>query len=144
MALPVLALADSIVGIGKVLIERIWPDPQAQAEAQLKLIELQQSGELRDLEVRLSAIVEEAKSADPWTSRARPSFLYVVYIMILASIPMGVLHAVSPQTATAIAAGMQAWLGAIPSEVWTLFGAGYLGYAGARSFDKAKRLDVRR
>jgi len=32
-----------------------------------------------------------------------------------------------------------AWLsvlGAIPENLWWLFGAGYLGYTGARSFDK--------
>lgn len=137
-------IADGILAIGKTIIDRVWPDATKQAEAQLRLIELQQSGELRDLEVRLSAIIEEARSADPWTSRARPSFLYVVYLMILASIPMGVLHAFAPTVASGIAVGMQAWLAAIPSEVWTLFGAGYLGYTTARSWDKTKRMDVGR
>ena len=27
-------------------------------------------------------------------------------------------------------------LGAVPESLWWLFGAGYLGYTGARSFDK--------
>ena len=27
-------------------------------------------------------------------------------------------------------------LGAIPESLWWLFGAGYLGYTGARTFDK--------
>jgi hypothetical protein len=139
-----ISISGIVLSLIKTFTDKAWPDPAKKAEAELRLIEMQQNGEFRQQELQLSAVIEEAKSADPWTSRARPSFLYVVYVMILASIPMGILHAFAPETAAAIAVGMQAWLAAIPSEVWTLFGAGYLGYAGARSFDKAKRLDVRK
>ena len=99
---------------------------------------MQQAGELKELETRMSAILAEAKSADPWTSRARPSFLYVVYVVILAAIPMGIPHAFNPDLAVGIAQGFQAWLHAIPEDLWWLFGAGYLGYTGARTFDKRK------
>ena len=128
----------AILDIGSKLIDKVWPDPAQKAEAQAKLLTLQQNGELKELEISMSAILAEANSEDPWTSRARPSFLYVVYIIILSAIPMGVLHAISPETATNIAVGFKAWLEAIPDPMWTLFGAGYLGYAGARSFDKRK------
>ena len=84
----------------------------------------------------MSAILAEANSDDPWTSRARPSFLYVVYLMILASIPMGFLTAFNPEVALAVTNGMKDWLAAIPESMWTLFGAGYLGYTGAREFGK--------
>ena len=30
-------------------------------------------------------------------------------------------------------------LAAIPEELWWLFGTGYLGYTGARSFDKRRK-----
>jgi hypothetical protein len=143
MALPIVGVvANEVLSIGKSIIERMWPDPAKQAEAELRLIELNKNGELRDLEVRLSAIIEEAKSADPWTSRSRPSFLYVIYLMILASIPMGILHSISPETSVSIAEGMRSWLNSIPEALWTLFGAGYLGYTTARSYDKSKRLEV--
>lgn len=124
--------------IGNLLDEVIETDEE-KAKAKAKLLKLQQDGALKDMEVRLSAILEEARSGDPWTSRARPSFLYVIYILILASIPMGVLYAVSPETASSIATGFQAWLHAIPDSLYTLFGAGYLGYAGARTVDKLKK-----
>jgi len=97
---------------------------------------MQQDGELKELQTRMSAIVAEANSNDPWTSRARPSFLYVIYLMILASIPMGILSAFEPAMAIAISEGMKAWLGAIPDSLWTLFGVGYTGYAAARTMDK--------
>ena len=57
------------------------------------------------LETQLQAIVAEASSADPWTSRARPNFLYVMYILLLTALPMGVLSAFHPMAARDIAAG---------------------------------------
>ena len=78
----------SIFAIGGKIIDKLFPDPQEKAQAQLRLLEMQQSGELHMVQTQLSAIIEEAKSTDPWTSRARPSFLYVVYVLLLWSIPM--------------------------------------------------------
>jgi hypothetical protein len=129
-------IGTAVVGIGGKLIDKLFPDPAEKAKAQAVLIELQQSGELKELETRMSAIIAEAKSADPWTSRARPSFMYVMYIMILAAIPMGLLSAFDPAQAVQIAAGMKAWLSAIPDGMWATFGIGYTGYSVARSMDK--------
>jgi len=137
MSLPVI---DGILDIGGKVIDKIWPDPAEAAKAKAQLIEMQQRGEFKELETRMNAIVTEAKSDDPWTSRARPSFMYVMYAMILAAIPMGIVHAVNPDTAVAISEGMKAWLAAIPEEMWWLFGAGYLGYSTARSADKKNML----
>ena len=123
--------------IGKA-IDKFVPDKKAAAEAKIALYQAERTGDLKEIEVALSAILQDSKSADPWTSRARPSFLYVMYAMILAAIPMGFLHAFSAETAIAVAAGMKAWLDAIPQELYWLFGAGYLGYTGFRSFDKYK------
>lgn len=128
-----------ILDIGGKLIDKLIPDPEQKAKAQLQLLQLQQTGELDDLKTRLSAILAEAQSTDPWTSRARPSFMYVMYLMILAAIPMGILYAISPATAQGIADGMRAWLAAIPQEMWGLFGVGYVGYAAARSYDKSQK-----
>ena len=135
-------MLNELIGIGAKVLDRVIPDPEQRQAAKMELLRLQQEGRTKDLEVQMSAIVMEAQSKDPWTSRARPSFLYVMYVMILMSIPMGVIAVISPETATAIAAGMQAWLDAIPSEMWTMFGVGYLGYVGGRSYDKKKRLDA--
>ena len=134
------AVAAGLFSLGSSLIDKLIPDPEAKAKAKLELLELEQKGELTELQTRMSAILAEANSADPWTSRARPSFMYVFYVLILASIPMGVLHALDPEMATAIADGFRAWLAAIPSEMWTLFGVGYVGYAGARSWEKGRGL----
>lgn len=131
-------LIGGIFDIGGKLLDKFFPDPAERAQKQLELLQMQQTGELKELETRMSAILAEASSTDPWTSRARPSFLYVIYVMILMSIPMGVLSAFEPQMADAIASGMQKWLAAIPEDLYVLFGVGYVGYSGARMLEKRK------
>lgn len=133
IALP---LIDNIMDIGGKVIDRVWPDPESAHKAKMEMARLAQDGEFRALETRMSAIIAEANSSDPWTSRARPSFMYVIYIMILASIPYGVLFAFHPETAAGVSQGVQAWLGAIPEELWYTFGAGYLGYSHFRTREK--------
>ena len=59
---------------------------------------------------------------DPWITRARPTFLYVMYTLLLGAIPAGLIAAVRPQMAQAIAAGMSAYLNAIPEPLYALFG----------------------
>ena len=134
------ALALPLLEIGAKLIDKLIPDPAAKAKAQFDLLQLQQQGEFKDEENRFSAIIAEAKSEDKWTSRARPSFLYVVYVLLLASLPMGLLAAVSPETATAIADGMKAWLESIPESIIELFQWVMLGYIGGRSLEKTQKL----
>jgi hypothetical protein len=133
---------EPIFNLGKSLIERVFPDKEKQAAeratAELELLKAQQDGTFKGIELQLSAILAEAQSPDPWTSRARPSFLYVMYIMILFAIPMGFLSAYSPSTAEAVANGMKSWLAAIPTELYTLFGVGYTGYAVMRGVEKIK------
>lgn len=129
----------SVFDFGGKIIDKLWPDKADADRAKIRLLELQQAGEFKELDARFSAIVAEANSQDPWTSRARPSFMYVMYLMILASIPMGFLFAFRPEVAMAVTAGVKGWLTAIPEEMWWLFGAGYLGYTGSRTFEKVKK-----
>jgi Holin of 3TMs, for gene-transfer release len=131
-------LLDALFAPIAGLIDKIIPDPRARDAAKLELLRMQGSQEMETLRTQLSAIVAEAESTDPWTSRARPSFLYVMYTMILWSIPMGLIAAVRPEMARNVAAGMTAYLSAIPESMWALFGTGYLGYTAARSWGKAR------
>ena len=136
--MPILdALISPIAG----LIDKIIPDPRARDAAKLELLKLLGSQEMDAIKTQMTAIVAEAQSNDPWTSRARPSFLYVMYTMILWAIPMGLIAAVRPDMAKGIAAGMNAYLNGIPEPMWALFGTGYLGYTAARSWGKAKGVE---
>ena len=120
------------------VFDKVWPDPEKKAAAQVELIRMQQSGELSLIQTQLSAILADANSTDPWTSRARPSFMYVIYTLILMGIPMGFISAWRPEMAIAVAHGLQMWLAAIPDSLYTLFGVGYLGYTGSRTVEKMK------
>ena len=133
-------MLQALIGPGMNLIttivDQLFETDEEKAEAKTKIIRAQQEGRLQELDAQLQAIVLEAKSADPWTSRARPAFMYVVYIYILAAIPMGFVFAFAPEVSANVVNGMQLWFDAIPGDMWTLFGVGYLGYTGARSYDK--------
>lgn len=136
-----MGIIEGLIGPVAQLIDKIIPDPQARERAKLELIKLQGSQELEAISVRMQAIVAEANSADPWTSRARPSFLYVMYTLLLWSIPMGLIAAVQPDTAMAIAHGMNTYLAGIPEPLYALFGTGYLGYTVARQWGKIKGVE---
>ena len=136
-----MAILDAIVGPVASLLDKLIPDPKARDEAKLKLLELQGSQEMEATKTQISAIMAEAQSADPWTSRARPSFLYVMYALLLWAIPMGLIAAAQPQMAKDIASGMNAYLNGIPEPLYALFGTGYLGYTVARQWGKANGTD---
>jgi hypothetical protein len=114
----------------------LFPTEEKKNAAKLLLLKAEQEGALEEVKVSLSAILAEAQSSDPYTSRARPSFMYVVYIMLLFSLPMGLVSVFDASIPKQIAEGFGGWLNAIPDSLYMLFGTGYLGYSGFRSWDK--------
>ena len=129
-------ILDALVGPIVAIIDKVIPDKAARDKAKLELLQLQGSQDLAEIQARLSAIVAEANSIDPWTSRARPSFLYVMYLLLLWALPMGLIAAFRPDKAMAIAQGMNAYLTGLPEPLYALFGTGYLGYTAARQWGK--------
>lgn len=123
--------------IGKA-IDRFVPDPAQREAAKAAMAQAERDGNLNEVKVAMSAIIAEAGSSDPWTSRARPSFLYVVYTLLLFGLPMGVLSAFNPSAAQAVAAGFKAWLAAIPDSLYLLFGTVMTGYGVQRTIEKVK------
>lgn len=133
-----MAILESLIGPLASIIDKVIPDKEAREKAKFELIRLEGSHELATIEARLKAM---AQSADPWTSRARPSFLYVMCAMILCAIPMGILAAFDAHTAQAIGNGMTAYLNALPEPLYALFGTGYLGYTAMRQWGKVKGVE---
>ncbi len=76
-----------------------------------------------------------------YVALARPTFLYVMYAMILWAIPLGLLGAVRPASARAMTEAMTAYFAGLPEPLYALFGAAYLGYTAARQWGKAKGTD---
>lgn len=139
--LPLVAttVATGVFDLLKMGIDKLIPDPEANAAAQLKLMELDQNGQLGELQLQMSGILAEANSADPWTSRARPSFMYVFYaiviFMVMAAPVIGVFF---PDKMDLFFMNVTKGFNAIPEALWWTFTAGYLGYSGSKSLEAIK------
>lgn len=129
-------LVGPLAQLASTLIDKLFATEEEKAAARGRLMKLAQDGKLTELQISMSAIIEEARSSDPWTSRARPTFLYVIYGVIALCFLGGTLGLWWPGEVAQAAANIKALLGAVPEDLWWLFGTGYLGYTGARSFDK--------
>lgn len=78
MAIP-LPIIDGVFSVSMKLIERFFPDPQMANEAKLKLLQMQQTGDLAQLNAELQLATGqievnkvEAASASLFTSGWRP------------------------------------------------------------------------
>ncbi len=76
---------DDILSVGMKLVDKFVPDPQAKQEAQLKLLEMQKSGELAQLQADVSEQQELTKRlqadmmSDSWLSKnIRPMTLVFI------------------------------------------------------------------
>jgi hypothetical protein len=113
------------------VIDKVLPDKISQ-EDRLKLkqeLELQiMENESKVEEYRRDMITAESKSEDSYVSRARPTLFYIFYFVIIFNyILIPIVQAIK---------GIEIKPLNLPSELWGMFTAGYLGYSGFRSFDK--------
>lgn len=113
-------------------------DATKAAEIALKVQELEAQIE----QARNNILIAEASSVDKWTSRARPAFMYVFYlvlvILILLAPFVGIFFPLAMgQFYTNVAAGFKA----VPEAMWWTFTTGYLGYTAARQYGKTKGSD---
>jgi uncharacterized membrane protein (DUF106 family) len=88
---------DDIIGVGMKILDKVIPDPAAKAEAQAKLLELQQQGRLAELQADTAEAQELTKrqeadmASDSWLAKnIRPMTLiaiisgYFVFAMMSA------------------------------------------------------------
>ena len=76
---------DEIINVGMKILDKVIPDPQAKAEAQAKLLELQQQGRLAELQAdsveaqELTKRQEADMASDSWLSKnIRPMTLIAI------------------------------------------------------------------
>ena len=76
---------DDIIGVGMKILDKVIPDPTAKAEAQAKLLELQQQGRLAELQADTAEAQELTKrqeadmASDSWLSKnIRPMTLIAI------------------------------------------------------------------
>ncbi|CAB5212471.1 Holin of 3TMs, for gene-transfer release [uncultured Caudovirales phage] len=76
---------DDIISVGMKILDKVIPDPTAKAEAQTKLLELQQQGRLAELQADTAEAQELTKrqesdmASDSWLSKnIRPMTLIAI------------------------------------------------------------------
>lgn len=136
MALPFAFLLEA----GMKVLDRVLPDPKAKAEAQMKLLELQQSGALKELDAELQLAVGqlevnkvEAAAPDVFRGGWRPfigwvcgtalAFQFVVRPFLLWLAPAIGLPAGMPELDM--------------GDLMTVL-LGMLGLGGMRTFERVK------
>jgi hypothetical protein len=127
-------IIDSIIKV----IDKVIPDRAARDKAKAILLEKNANNELEEIKTSMAAILNESQSSDKVVSRARPLFLYLMYGIFVFCFIGAIIGIWKPDAVFQVAKNMGALLNAIPEPMWWLFGAGYLGYTGGRSFDKWK------
>ena len=126
---PISAALD----LGTTLINKLFPDPAQAADAKLKLLELQQSGELATMTAQTDINKVEAGSSSVFVSGWRPFIGWVcgaalAYQYLLRPLAMGfaatIGHPIAP-------------LPGLDSNLWELM-FGLLGLGTLRTFEKTK------
>ena len=113
-------------------------DAGKAAELAIKIQELETQIET----TRLSIMVAEASSSDKWTSRARPSFLYLFYFVLVSLVIIAPFAGIFfPVGMSQFYINVKAGFEAIPEPMWWVFCTGYLGYTAARQYGKIKGSD---
>ncbi len=129
-----MAILDSIFGggVGKLVKDvvgtfKLSPEAKLEFDKQLAENEFRLKQMDADLESKLADtasanIRAESGSGDKYTSRARPTFLYIVEFILLWNYVVVPLFKQTPVQ--------------LPDPLFWLFGSAMLGYVGARSWEK--------
>lgn len=80
-----------ILGVGMKLLDKFFPDPEQKAKAQLELLQMQQTGQFKQMEADIAEAQEITKrwqadmSSDSWLSKnIRPMTLVFILIVYCA------------------------------------------------------------
>lgn len=115
------------IGLGLSLIQRLFPDKKSRDEATLKLLDLEQSGALKEMATRANIIITEAQSGSWLASNWRPMLMVLFGIIIANNYVLApYLHGF----------GLPSVSVPIPPDMWQLLKLGVGGYIVGRSVEK--------
>ena len=126
---PISAALD----LGTTLINKIFPDPLQASEAKLKLLELQQNGELAIMTAQTDINKQEAVNSSVFVSGWRPAIGWV------CALALAYQYLVRPLGGT-IASLLGMTIPPLPGlddNLWQLM-MGMLGMGGLRTFEKVQ------
>ena len=125
------ALGAAAFSLAQSLIPRLFPDPEKRAEATLRLAELEQKGELVELEQRMKAIVAEAQS-ESWLARNWRPITMLTFVAIVAN-----NYILYPYLTLF---GVPSTMLETPEQLWNLINIGLGGYVIGRSAEKVAKV----
>jgi len=116
-----------LITLGLGLLDKFFPDPQQKAEAKLKLLEMEQAGDLKELDAAMQTITTESKSEHFIVSAWRPITM-LTFVFIIAN-----NYILYPYLSLFID---NAPVLDIPPDMWDLLKLGLGGYVIGRSAEK--------
>ena len=137
MAFPILG----VLGIVSEVLGKLIPDPVKAAELKVKMFELAQAGELKELDANLQLALaqinlntEEAKSPAIFKSGWRPA---TGWLCVIGFAYMTVIRPLLPWLLTVAGINVPPLPPIDTMEIMAILG-GMLGLGGMRSFERAK------
>lgn len=118
----------ALLSAGMSILDKVIPDPKQKAEAKLKLLSLEQSGDLKELEAARDVLVAEAKSEHWVTATWRPITMLTFVVIIANNYILAPYIMLFFNTNVSLA---------LPPEMWALLKIGLGGYVVGRSVEKA-------
>lgn len=120
-------MIGSIIGALGTVIDKIFPDADDAQKAKLKLLELEQSGELARITAAKEIVTAEAKG-ESWLQRNWRPLMMLAFILIIVNnyilVPylsaFGLLHVTLD----------------LPPKMWSLLEIGVGGYVVGRTVEK--------
>ena len=124
---------SAVLNIGTTLINHLFPDPAQAADAKLKLLELQQNGQLAQMTAQTEINKVEAGSGSLFVSGWRPGIGWI------CALALGYQYLLRPLGgfAAAILGYNVPVLPGLDDNLWQLM-MGMLGMGGLRTFEKVQ------
>jgi hypothetical protein len=118
----------AILNFGSTLLDKFFPDKGEAAKAKIKLIEMQQSGELSKLQISAGVITAEANSEHWLAANWRPITM-LVFVFIIAN-----NYILYPYLSLFLDNAPKLDL---PPDMWDLLKIGIGGYTVGRTIEKS-------
>ncbi len=120
-------MIPALIPLFGTLLDKIFPDPTAAAAAKLKLLELEQSGDLEELKQAGSIITAEADS-EHWIVAAWRPITMLIFVAIIAN-----NYILAPYISLFFSVDISLEL---PPDLWDLLKIGLGGYVLSRGVEK--------
>lgn len=121
-----------LLEVGKTILNRFVPDPEAKRQAETEFLRMAMDGELKQVIAQLEINAREAQHPSVWVAGWRPGVGWVGVV--------GFAYAVFAQPMMTWVAAVKGWPAPpiIDTDLLWVVLSGMLGIGGMRTYEKAK------